>query len=212
MSTVHENERLLDLLLGALGDEERAQVEAHVASCPACARRHAELATSVGELPLSLPRAAVPKGLRNRLDASIDHLERFAPFAPRLAELLGLPKDEARRALHVYESPLSMPPTARPGMRAVPIQPGPGVEGVTAILAWFEPGAIVASHTHPEEERIFVFEGAFACDDGKAVGVGQELVSAIGTTHLTKIIGDGPCSCAIIKTAHDGWRPRFALS
>lgn len=201
LSTIHDTERLTDLVLGTLAPAERDEAFAHLAECAACSRRHAQITAALGELPLALPRAAPPQGLRARLDASLDHLERFTPFAPRVAALLGLPSHEVRRALHIFEKPELIPATPRPGMRAVPIVAAPEKKGVTAILAWFEAGAVVAEHTHEEEEYILVFEGAFHCDEGRIIRAGEDIVSPIGSCHTTFIEKEQPCSCIIMKTA-----------
>jgi anti-sigma factor ChrR (cupin superfamily) len=201
LSTNHDTERLMELVLGALGPSEREEVDAHVAACPDCARFHAELTATLGELPLALPRRAPPASLRARLAGSLDHLERFSRFAPRLGEILGLAADDARRALHVFERPERMKPTPRPGMRIEHVAAGAARPGVTAMLASFDPGAVVARHRHDQEERIFVFQGMFECDDGAVVRAGEEIVSPVGTAHENYVGKDEACFCVIVKTA-----------
>jgi len=68
--------QLEDLVLGQAGPEERARLDAHLATCPACAGRRAELEATFAELALTLPLSNARPGLRNRLFASVDHLER----------------------------------------------------------------------------------------------------------------------------------------
>lgn len=190
----------MDLVLGELSSPELAEIEAHLATCAPCRAERDELLIALEEMPLSLPPAPPSSALFARMDASIHHLERFASFAPRLAELLALSKDDARRALHVYDKPEAMTPTARPGMRAETIPPGPGKAGMTALFACFDPGCLVAEHYHDREEHVIVFQGAFRTDDGVVVGPGQELVSPKGTSHTLRILDGDPCLCAILKS------------
>jgi anti-sigma factor ChrR (cupin superfamily) len=201
VSTIHPPDRLVDLVLGAQGAAERAETEAHLAACEPCARYHAELLATLNELPAALPPVPPPEALRARLDAAVDHLERFASFAPRLGELLALPPDDARRALHVFERRDCLRPSASPGMWAKRLAAGPGAPGVTALLAWFEPGCRLPHHDHDGEERIVVFQGAFESHPGPLVRAGEEYVSPAGSGHSITVVGEEPCLCAIIKTA-----------
>lgn len=200
MSTQHDTERLADLVLGALSPSDREEVEAHLDACPECARHHAELEEALGGLALALPKASPAGALRARLSASLDHLERLSPFAPRLAALLALPVDDARRALHVYERPDVMKPAALHGMRAEPAPVGPGLTGVTALLACFEPGTVLPHHVHAEEEHVLVLQGAYEAIPGPTVRAGEEQVSPAGSGHAIRILGDEPCLAVLIKT------------
>lgn len=151
-------------------------------------------------LALSLPPAPARGGLRARLLASVDHLERLSSFAPRLGELLEIPANDARLALHAFERPEEMPPARIPGMRCVPLPLGPRVSRGSAILAAFDPGASVPPHRHLGEEHVLVFQGAFEADDGRVIRAGEELRSTPGSSHAIALILPGePCLCAIIN-------------
>jgi anti-sigma factor ChrR (cupin superfamily) len=189
----------MDLVLGMLSPPEQRDVLAHIDGCAPCRREREELTAALDELPCALAPAEPPGALWGRMGASIDHLERFSSFAPRLSALLALPEHDARRALHAYERPEEMPPAARPGMRSVPILPGPGSACVAAMLACFDPGCLVAEHLHDQEEHVLVFQGAFETSSGVRVGPGEELVSPAGTWHSLRILDGDPCLCAILK-------------
>jgi putative transcriptional regulator len=202
MAQEHLGQRLDDLNFERANDLERAEIEAHLAACEACARRRAAIEAAYAELALSLPRAAPRERLRARVLASVAHLERFTSLAPRLAGLIDIPVHDARRALHVFARPDEMPPTALPGMRAWPLSPGPRRSTARAILACVEPGAAIPRHTHPGDEHILVFQGAFVADDGRVIRGGQELHSGAGSAHaVERVLGDEPCLCAIVNDA-----------
>lgn len=166
---------------------------------PADPDRLADLEAAAA-LALLLPPAPARGGLRARLFASVDHLERFSSFAPRLGELLDIPANDARLALHAFEHPQEMPPAPIPGMRCVPLPLGPRVSNGSAILAAFDPGAGVPLHRHFGEEHVLVFQGAFETDDGRVIRAGEELRSTPGSSHAIALILPGePCLCAIIN-------------
>lgn len=200
MDQAHDLDKILDCVLGVLTPLEVRGVEEHIDACATCRLHHAELLDALGGLTLTLAPASPPSALRGRLDASLDHLERFSGFAPRLAEVLGLEVNDARRALHVFERPREMPATALDGMRAVPIAPGPSRDATTAMLVLFEPGARLPVHVHAEEEHVLVFQGAFVSDPGPLVSAGEEHTSPAGSSHAIRVLEEEPCLCAIIKT------------
>ena len=133
--------------------------------------------------------------------ASVDHLERFTPMAPRLAALMDVSRDEARLALHVLAKPKEMREVVgRPGMRASPLASGSRRPTTKGRLVCLEPGASLPLHRHLGEETVLVFQGAFIDDGGRVVRAGEEVVSPAGSAHaVPRILGDEPCLCAIIN-------------
>lgn len=193
----HPVDRLHDLFFDRLGPEERRLVEAHLGGCAACSGRLKDLAAAVH----SVPPAEPGPGLRARLFRSVEHMERFAPFAPRLGELIDVPPNDARRALHALSEASSWPPGPLPGMRALPLSPGPARANVRAILACFAPDAMVPRHRHLGHETILVFQGAFETSDGRVVSPGRELLSEPGSAHwIPRFLGGVECLCAIVNT------------
>ena len=69
--------------LGALPDDERSQLERHMATCHECRREADELAVAVGELPDAADPVAPPPELRSRIMAVVeaDAAERTATSA-----------------------------------------------------------------------------------------------------------------------------------
>jgi putative transcriptional regulator len=199
MHPVNLDKHLEELVLGHLSEGERAGLEEHLATCAECARRRDELEALCAELALTLPPAPPRPSLRSRLFSSVEHLERFAPMAPRLAELLDILPNEARRSLHALERPEALP-SVLPGMRATRLATGPRRQATEAILACLAPGTGLPRHKHRGEEYVLVFQGSFITDDGHVVRAGEELRSPPGSVHaIARILGDEPCLCAIIN-------------
>lgn len=194
----HLDDPLEDALLARAGWARDAEVEAHLGACSDCARRLAHAEAAVAAVALALPPVPPEGRLRARLFASVDRLERFTPMAPRLAALIDVAPDDARRALHALSEPEAMN-AALPGMRVLPLATGPRRATTSAILVCLEPGGCIPRHRHLGDERILVFEGAFAVDDGRVVRAGEELHSPAGSIHsIPTVVGDAPCLCAIV--------------
>lgn len=73
----HPLDLLAALALDALTDEERAEVLAHVATCPGCRSTLASYRTAAALLPLSLPEHRPPPDLRDRILAAAQGLEQL---------------------------------------------------------------------------------------------------------------------------------------
>ncbi len=66
------DDRLIELALGTLPQDELEMLRAHLASgCPRCAGRLAELQATLTMLPLALPMTEAPGGIRERLLARV---------------------------------------------------------------------------------------------------------------------------------------------
>jgi len=200
MTDHHHAQHLDELLLVRGSPTERADLEAHLATCEECSLRRAELEDACAELALTITPVPTSPGLRPRLLAALDHLERFTPMAPRLAELADISTNEARLALHIFERPEEMPPAPVPGLRLAPLPTGPRRRAAEATLACFAPGAGFPHHRHLGEERILIFQGALRTDDGRVARAGEELRSPAGSAHaIALVLGDEPCLCAILN-------------
>lgn len=81
------NERLADYWAGALTERERAAVDAHIATCPACRREAAELGETwraLGTIPDEAPSPALESRFNTMLDAWRDG-ERSSNAGPQPA-------------------------------------------------------------------------------------------------------------------------------
>lgn len=192
-------DKLACIVLDELSSPELDEVGAHVATCASCQRLRDQLLATLGDLPLSLAPAEPSPALFQRVGTSLDHLERFATFAPRLAELLALPPNDARRILHVFERLEDWKPKANwAGMRADMLPTGPLASEVTGLLVCYDAGGQVGHHRHWQEERVIVFQGALETDGGVKVGRGDELVSPVDSEHSLRVHDEEDCLCAII--------------
>lgn len=191
MSTHPENQ-LHDFFFDRLESDARARVDAHVRDCASCTRRLEAFDVAVQQVPAAMPGT----NLHDRLFQSLEHLERFAPFARQLGALIEVSDNDARRVLHGFADVDSWPLRPLPGMRAAPLTRGTQ----RGILACFEPSAQVPHHRHLGRETILVFQGAFEIDTGKVIRAGEELRSEPGTAHaITRILDDIPCLCVILN-------------
>lgn len=192
----HPTRLLHDFIFQRLGSQERQRVEAHLSICAECARQLVDFQSAVEQVAAEDPRPA----LRDRLFESIEHLERFAPFAPRLGELMSVSSNEARRALHAFADVDTWPLRPLPGLRALPLSMGAPAPA-QAILACFEPTSMVPWHRHVGSESILVFQGAFLASDGQVIRAGDELRSESGSAHgIVQILDGIDCMCAIINS------------
>ena len=84
--TAHPSERLSALIDGELPEGERAQVEAHVRECAACAR-HLEELRAVGGWATETPAATAPPGYFESLPHRVTERLRAERRAERHAPL-----------------------------------------------------------------------------------------------------------------------------
>lgn len=192
----HPVNQLHDFFFDRLDAQSHSHVAAHVAACATCKQRLDAFDEAVHKVPDTTPAPA----LRERLFQSIDHLERFAPFARRLGELIDFSTNDARRALHAFADVDSWPLQPLPGMRVFPLSLGPPYSSRSAILACFEPTSSVPLHRHLANESIFVFQGAFETTAGTVIRAGEELHSEPGTEHdIKRFLDDIECLCVIVN-------------
>lgn len=194
----HPIDRLPALLLG--GDDDPSLVE-HLAWCDECAAELSALREVASALPAGLPRAAPSTRLRARLLGAVDHLERFAPRARALAELLDLDLDDARRQLHALSDDRGWHAAPVPGVTWRPLDSGWTRERTT-LFARLAAGATFPRHRHVGDERLLVLDGALVEGD-RVVHAGERLDRASGSIHSihAEAAGDG-CVCAVLNLGH----------
>jgi anti-sigma factor ChrR (cupin superfamily) len=192
----HPVQQLHDFFFERLDAETHHHVAAHIATCVTCRARLEAFDAAVNKVPEVPPAPA----LRERLFQSVDDLERLAPFAKRLGELIAFHPNDARRALHAFADVDSWPLQPLPGMRAFPLSLGPPHSPVRAILACFKPTSSVPLHRHLASESIFVLQGAFETTAGNVIRAGEELHSEPGSIHgIARFLNDIECLCAIVN-------------
>ena len=130
--------------LGALEGEDRERLDAHVASCEACARALARASEALTDLA-----AAIPPGssLRQRV---LD-----------MAEAPVLPIDPAAYAWEELA----------PGVRIHTVREDPS-RSFRSVLVWAKPGARYPRHRHLGDEEILVLSGRLR-DERGSYGPGE---------------------------------------
>ncbi len=86
MSCVDARDRLTELALGLLPPEDARDVERHLGSCHGCAKELAELQEGMASIAVSIPQAAPPEGLEDRV---VDRVMASAGTKRRSGRRLG---------------------------------------------------------------------------------------------------------------------------
>ena len=135
---------------------------------------------------------------RARLVEAVAGVERYAPFAARVASLFELDLEAARALL----GEISTTSTRwRPG-------PGEGTacwnarspatkRGAQTMFLRVEPGHRFPMHRHGGVESVLVLEGAYRSSDGGGAAAGDLVTMERGTTHDLLVSKGGACVCAV---------------
>ena len=196
--TPHLGDRVSELLLGQVSDDERAAMEAHVADCERCARELSQAADAFATLALALPAEAPPPSLRSRLlDAATP--PRLAHMVERVAGLFDVTRQRARALLDTIDDPSVWLPGPVDASWILPVERcGPKTEG--AFCGFVKMGASVRwpPHRHLGREFMMVLEGGFRQHDGVEVHAGDVHVMEEGSVHDFTIFGDEHCLAAAV--------------
>jgi anti-sigma factor ChrR (cupin superfamily) len=193
--------RLYQFFGGELDAATRSSVDRHLGRCDRCRAEAEGLRSLLDGLALGVAPAATPPVLRDRLFASVDRLERFSSFAPRVSAVLDSPPGRVRLLLHSLSDVATWASGPLRRMRFKPLNDelGPARRGGAAMFACFDPGFVFPKHRHEGEETILVFEGPLTDDAGAAYGPGDELRSADGSCHVVSVPPSSPepCLCLV---------------
>lgn len=155
--------------LGALEGEDRERLDAHVASCDACARALLRASEALTDLAGAIAPGA---SLRQRI---LD-----------MAEAPVLPIDP--RAYSWEE--------LAPGVRVHTVREDPS-RAFRAVLVWASPGARYPRHRHLGDEEILVLSGRLR-DDRGTYGPGEICRSVTGSEHSEQVDGTDDCICYVV--------------
>ena len=173
--------------LGALDDDEAAQVERAVAGDPALAAELDAFHESAHQLVTLVPTAIPGNDVKTRLMASIG-AGRFERFAARMASLFDVTVDRARELLGLAERGASWE-TPVPGIGLVHFDGGPACAGADCGFIRIAPGCTFPWHTHRGEEVSVILSGTMRDHSGRLLRPGDELVQAQGSQHDLKAEG-----------------------
>lgn len=158
--------------LGALDADERAGLEAHLASgCAAC---EAEVGRQRA-LAAALPKGLAPAPIDGRLREQILDLSE-APELP--ADLWAIAWSEVA-----------------PGIRIHVVKEDPA-RGLRACLVWAQPGARHGLHRHKGDENILVLKGGLR-DHRGTYHRGEVCRSRAGSAHAEEALADEECVCYV---------------
>jgi hypothetical protein len=194
----HIDDRIPELVLGDLSDDERARLEAHAAGCARCA---AELDAAVEAFALigaALPPRLPPPSLRARLLADA-RPRPMAAFAGELAALFDVTQAHARAIIDRLDDPAAWQPGPMAGSWLMLCRDaGPKVAGAFCGFVKMNPRLQWPRHTHLGTELMLVLQGGFRQHDGVEVHAGQTHVMTDGSSHAFTIFDDEPCVSAAV--------------
>jgi hypothetical protein len=201
---LHIDDRVGELLLGDVADDERAAMEAHAAACVRCAEALLLGLEAFALVGASLPPEPLPPSLRGRLMARIAP-RPLAGFVDKLAELFDVTPVRARALIDRLDTPAAWEPGPIADSWVMMVaDPGPKLAG--AFCGFVKMGQAISwpRHTHLGTEHMLVLSGGFKQDDGVAVHPGMVHTMSEGSSHSFVIFDGEPCIAAAV--VHGGVR------
>ncbi len=151
-------------------------------------------------LAAGLRPLAVPGGLRDRVLSPLGGRNRFLPFLDRMMSLCDLPEREAEGHLHSVDED-AMWDDMLPGIRYRDFDVGPTLGEAHGGLVRLQPGEVFPHHAHVGEERVLVLQGEIVDDAGHHYRAGDLVVSADGSSHELRAVGEQEAIYAAVVTA-----------
>lgn len=193
-------DQIVEFVLGTLEPEADARLADELADDPALAERVAEVAeliTAFASAPdaddrvqLTESRPVPSADGRRRLLDRVAEVSRFAPLAPRVAELLEIDENEAMRWLDGLDDPSNWGPGVLPGTTMWPV---PTTEpDVGAVWLKMPPGMAFPHHEHLGDETVLVVQGQYFDHLDRLHPPGSVLRESAHSDHAFRIGADGP--------------------
>lgn len=145
------------------------------------------------------PRA-MPNALRERLLGVAGGRHRFLPFLDRTMALFDLPEAETEEHLYSVDDDVAWEDML-PGVRFRDFEGGPALGDAHVGLVRLAPGQAFPHHGHVGEERVLLLQGELVDDQGRHYRAGDLVVSADGTAHEVRAVGDQEAIYAAVVTA-----------
>ncbi len=143
---------------------------------------------------------SAPGSLRDRLLGAAGGNNRLLPFLDRMMSLFDLPESEAQGHLHSVDDADAWEDML-PGVRYRDFDGGPALGDAHGGLIRLQPGEVFPHHSHVGEERVLVLQGALVDDKGASYRAGDLVVSADGTSHELRAVGESETIYAAVVTA-----------
>lgn len=210
--SAHLDDRVADLVLGDVGDDERAALEAHLAGCARCRDELVRAADAFAQLALALPAEAPPPELRERLLGAATP-PRLAAMLDKLAAVFDVTRQRARALLDRLDDPAAwMPGPVDDSWVMMADGCGPKVAGAFCGFVKMGPRVTWPTHEHLGTEHMLVLAGGFRQPDGVEVHAGDLHVMPEGSVHGFTIFDDEPCIAAAVVWGGVRFEdPAFAL-
>lgn len=196
--SAHVVDRLPDLVLGGLSDQERAEIDAHVRECARCAAEARAMNETFAGLALVAAPIAPSPQLRARILAAAEGKGRLSQYVGQLARFFEITAEKARALLDVVDEPAAWERGPLPGVGLLHLSAGPSLAMADCGLVRFPAGMDWPLHRHVGPESMFVFQGGLVETDGTRWVAGQVLHKAAGSEHAFQIMPGNDCVCAVI--------------
>jgi putative transcriptional regulator len=196
--TGHIDDRLADLVVGDVDDDERRVLETHIAGCSRCARELAAAVDAFAAVALALPPEPPSPALRARILGDAQP-PRLARMRDKLAALFDITAHKARALLDRLDDDSAWEPGPTPGSWVMLIDGGgPRVAGAFCGFVKMDASVNWPHHKHLGREFMLVLSGGFRQHDGVEVHEGQLHVMEQGSVHGFTIFEDEPCISAAV--------------
>jgi putative transcriptional regulator len=182
VSAAHPDDLLAELAAGALSPADREAVDRHLAGCARCRLELGRLAEAAGLLAVALQPVASPPGARERLLAAAA-TGRLHAFAARVAAMLDVAADEARRLLDAIDTPAPWTAGPTPAIQLFHLTTGPAVAAALAGFVRVKAGERFPYHRHLGEEQVLVLQGGLRDDDGTVLRRGDVARAPADSAH-----------------------------
>lgn len=176
-------EHWLDFVLGQMDGASRALLDAHLAFCPDCRGRAAEVATPGGQWLLQTPVEEAPPALLQAILARVQ-----APMAPRVGTE-SLPLPEALWPLFPDLQAATWRGALTKGFRFLEV---PGVLTSPLYLIHMQKGRAFPRHGHRGQERSVILCGGLR-DEDLVLEVGDFDEADESRTHTPVALADEDC-------------------
>ncbi|MCP3099804.1 cupin domain-containing protein [Myxococcus sp. K15C18031901] len=192
----HLDDSLAEWALGTLESPDREAAERHLSSCARCRGLADRLAIAREGLSLLDAPVEPPPVVLERLLVRMEGPRRLERFADRLAAFFDLTRERTLALLDALGDASLWMPGPVEGTSLLPVEAGPGREGMLAAILRLDPGARYPLHTHHGRELNLVLEGGFREDGGHEVWPGEELEKTDGSAHGFTALEGPACLCA----------------
>lgn len=160
---------------------------------------------ALGSLSDLLARRAPSPSLRAKILEHLQPEERFARFAPALAQILDLDLTRTLALLARVDDPSAWF-EALPGVAFLAVDGGPRARGALRAFVRVRSGVEFPEHEHLGDEAVLIMQGHYRdLEDGAVYGPGDVPSMPVATHHSFRVLEDGPDLLGLV-VAYKGLR------